>query len=160
MEPAIILSSASVAVFGSLNGSILAGARVYYAMAEDKLFFRWCAAVHPRFRTPHLSLVVQALWSVLLVSLARYDQLFTFTVFAAWIFYALTAFAVIILRRTMPDLARPYRVFAYPWVPILFVVAAGWLVVNTVIQRPVEAGWGCVIVALGVPVYWIWRRQR
>src|SRR3989475_10531462 len=93
-----------VAVFGSLNGSILAGARGYYAMAKDRLFFRWSAAGNPRFRTPHLSLVVQGLWSCLLVLLADYEQLFTYTVFAAWIFYALTALAVIILRRAQPEL--------------------------------------------------------
>ena len=148
-----------IAVFGSINGSILAGARVYYAMAKDGLFFRWCAAVHPRFRTPHLALVVQAVWSVLLVSLAGYEELFTYTVFAAWIFYALTAGGVIVLRRKLPDLPRPYRVPAYPWVPILFVVAAAAFVGNTLVEKPVEAGWGCVLVALGVPVYFIWRRS-
>ncbi|HUI40468.1 MAG TPA: amino acid permease [Terriglobia bacterium] len=148
-----------IAVFGSTNGSILAGARVYYAMAEDGLFFRWCARVHPRFRTPHLALVVQAVWSVLLVMLAGYEELFTYTVFAAWIFYALTAVAVIVLRRKLPDAPRPYRVFAYPWVPVVFVIAAAWLVGNTLVEKPVEAGWGCVLIALGVPVYLIWRRS-
>jgi basic amino acid/polyamine antiporter, APA family len=147
-----------IAVFGSTNGSILAGARVYFAMAEDGLFFRWCAKVHPRFRTPHLALVVQAVWCVLLVTLAGYEQLFTYTVFAAWIFYALTAVAVIILRRKLPKAPRPYRVTAYPWVPILFVIAALGLVGNTLIEEPVEAGWGCVLIAIGVPVYLIWRR--
>ena len=156
----LIAASIIIAVFGSLNGSILAGARVYYAMAKDGLFFRWCAAVHPRYRTPHFSLVVQAFWSVLLVSLARYEQLFTFSIFAAWIFYALTAFAVIVLRRTKPELARPYRVFAYPWVPIIFVLAAGWLVWNTLVERPHEAGWGSLILVLGVPVYLVWKRKK
>jgi APA family basic amino acid/polyamine antiporter len=147
-----------IAVFGSTNGSILAGARVYYAMARDGLFFRWCAAVHPRFRTPYLALVVQGAWSVFLVLLAGYEELFTFTIFAAWIFYALTALGVIVLRRKLPDLPRPYRVPAYPWVPILFVLAAGLFIANTLVEKPVEAGWGCVLVALGVPVYLIWKR--
>lgn len=147
-----------IAVAGSINGSILAGARVYYAMARDGLFFRWCAAVHPRFRTPHLSLLVQAAWSVFLVFLANYEQLFTFCVFAAWIFYALTALGVIVLRRKMPSAPRPYRVWAYPWVPILFVAASLWFVGNTLIERPVESGWGMLIVLLGVPVYFWWRR--
>lgn len=155
----LISASIIIAVVGSLNGSILAGARVYYAMAKDGLFFHRCAAVHPRFRTPHFSLIVQAAWSILLVSLAHYEELFTFTIFAAWIFYALTAFAVVILRRKMPDLPRPYRVFAYPFVPILFVLAAGWLTLNTIAERPVEAGWGSLIVLLGVPVYFIWKRK-
>lgn len=147
-----------IAVFGSTNGSILAGARVYYAMAQDGLFFRWCAAVHPRFRTPYLALVVQGAWSVFLVLLAGYEELFTFTIFAAWIFYALTALGVIVLRRKLPDLPRPYRVPAYPWVPILFVLAAGLFIANTLVEKPVEAGWGCVLVALGVPVYLVWKR--
>lgn len=149
-----------IAVFGSINGSILAGARVYYAMAQDGLFFRWCAAVHPRFRTPYLALVVQGAWSVFLVLLAGYEELFTYTVFAAWIFYALTALGVIALRHKMPDAPRPYRVWAYPFVPILFVAGAALFVGNTLIEKPVEAGWGCALVALGVPVYWIWKRLR
>ena len=149
-----------VAVFGSLNGSILAGARVYYAMAKDRLFFRWCAAVHPRFRTPHLSLVVQGLWSCLLVLLADYEQLFTYTVFAAWIFYALTALAVIILRRTRPELPRPYRVPGYPVVPVLFVLTAAAFVLNMLAEKTREAGIGTLIVAAGIPVYWLWRGKR
>jgi len=147
-----------IAVLGSTNGSILAGARVYYAMAKDGLFFRWCAAVHPRFHTPHLSLVVQGVWSAILVLLAGYEALFTFTVFAAWIFYALTAYAVIVLRRKRPELPRPYKVAAYPLVPVGFVLAAAWFVTNTLIEKPWEAGVGCLIVAAGVPVYWLWRR--
>ncbi len=148
-----------ISVFGSTNGSILAGARVYYAMAQDRLFFRWCAAVHPRFRTPYLALVVQGVWSVFLVLLAGYEELFTYTIFAAWIFYALTAFGVIVLRRKLPDLHRPYRVLAYPWVPIIFVVTAVVFVLNLLREKPVEAGYGAVIIALGVPVYYIWKRK-
>jgi basic amino acid/polyamine antiporter, APA family len=149
-----------ISMFGSMNGMILAGARIYYAMAEDRLFFRWCAAVHPRFRTPHLSLVLQAAWSMVLLLMGRYDQLFTYVIFAAWVFYALTAFAVVLLRRKLPDLPRPYRVFGYPFVPIAFVLAAVWFIGNTLRQKPMEAGWGSVIVALGVPVYFVWSRRE
>lgn len=147
-----------VSAFGSANASVLGGARVYYAMAKDGLFFRWCAAVHPRFHTPHLALVAQAAWSVLLVSFAGYEQLFTYTVFAAWIFYALTALGVIILRQKKPELRRPYRVFAYPWVPITFVLAAVLFIANTLIEKPVEAGWGCALAGGGVPAYFVWRK--
>ena len=146
-----------IAVLGSTNGSILAGARVYYAMARDGLFFRWCSAVHPRFHTPHLALLVQAAWAVLLVGLANYEQLFTFCIFAAWIFYALTALGVIVLRLKAPHAPRPYRVWAYPWVPILFVLASLWFVGNTLVERPKESGWGLLLILMGVPAYYVWR---
>lgn len=148
-----------IAMFGSVNGMVLAGARVYYAMAQDGLFFRWCAAVHPRFRTPHLALILQGVWAVVLVALGRYEQLFTYVIFAAWVFYALTAFAVIVLRRKKPDLPRPYRVFGYPLVPMIFVLTAAWFIMNTWVERPAEAGIGSLIVAVGVPVYLIWKRK-
>jgi APA family basic amino acid/polyamine antiporter len=154
----LVAMAVIVAAIGSLNGSILSGARVYYAMAKDGLFFKWCAAVHPRFRTPHHALLVQGVWSCFLVLLAGYEQLFTYTVFAGWLFYALTAVAVIILRRKKPDLPRPYRVIGYPFVPIVFVLAAAWFVANMLMEKPVEAGFGALIVALGVPVYFIWKR--
>jgi basic amino acid/polyamine antiporter, APA family len=148
-----------IAIFGSLNGSILSSARVYYAMAKDGIFFRSCARVHPRFHTPHVALLAQLVWSVVLVLAGGYEQLYTYVIFAGWIFYALTAFAVIVLRRKMPNKPRPYRVWAYPIVPIIFVLTAIWLVANTLIERPVEAGWGMGILALGVPVYYFWKRK-
>ncbi len=148
-----------ISTFGSLNGSILTAPRIYYAMARDGLFFRWCASVHPRFRTPHLALVVQAIWSIFLVLLGRYEQLFTYTIFAAWVFYALTAFAVIVLRRKRPDLARPHRALGYPVTPLIFVLASTWFVINTLVTKPLEAGIGSLIVALGVPAYFIWKKR-
>jgi len=147
-----------ISAFGSANSSILAGARVYYAMAKDRLFFGRCAAVHQRFHTPHVALVAQAIWSVFLVFLANYEQLFTFTVFAAWIFYTLTVLGVLVLRRKQPRLARPYQVFACPLIPVIFVGGALVFLINTLIQRPVESGWGCLFVALGIPMFLIWNR--
>jgi APA family basic amino acid/polyamine antiporter len=148
-----------VAMLGCVNGMILAGARVYYAMARDGLFFRWCGNVHPRFRTPHLSLLFQAAWAVLLVLLGTYEQLFTYVIFAGWIFYALTVLGVIILRRKRPDLPRPYRVSGYPFVPAAFLIAAACFILNTLLARPLEAGIGCGIVALGFPAYLLWKHR-
>jgi APA family basic amino acid/polyamine antiporter len=148
-----------VAMLGCVNGMILAGARVYYAMAKDGLFFRWCGLVHPKFHTPHLSLLSQAAWAILLVLLGTYEQLFTYVIFAGWIFYALTVFAVILLRRKRPDLRRPYRVTGYPLVPAVFLVAAAGFILNTLLAKPLESGIGCGIVALGFPVYWLWKRR-
>jgi APA family basic amino acid/polyamine antiporter len=149
-----------VAVFGCINSSILSAPRVYYAMAGDGLFFGWCRSIHPRFRTPHLALVAQAVWSIVLVALGTYEQLYTYVIFAAWIMYALTTFGVVVLRRKLPALPRPYRVFGYPLVPVVFVLAAIWLVGNLVIERPKEAAWGILIVGLGVPTYFFWKRKE
>jgi APA family basic amino acid/polyamine antiporter len=148
-----------ISTLGSLNGSILAAPRVYYAMARDGLFFRWCARVHPRFHTPHVALLVQGVWAIVLVAAGTYEQLLTYVIFAAFVFYALTAFAVVVLRRTMPDAPRPYRVFGYPYVPIIFVLGSAWFLVNTLMEEPVEAGCGAVMLGLGVLVYGFWKRR-
>lgn len=147
-----------VSTLGSLNGSILGPPRVYYAMAKDGLFFQWCARVHPRFRTPHLALIVQGAWAVILVAAGTYEQLFTYTIFSAFIFYALTAFAVILLRRSHPETARPYRVWGYPFVPIIFVLGSAWFLANTLIEEPLQAGCGAVMLGVGAVVYRYWRQ--
>jgi APA family basic amino acid/polyamine antiporter len=148
-----------ISTLGSLNGSILAAPRVYYAMATDGLFFRWCARVHPRFHTPHVALIVQGFWAIVLVAAGTYEQLFTYAIFAAFVFYALTALAVVVLRRTKPDVPRPYRVFGYPYVPLIFVLGSAWFLANTLVEEPVEAGCGAVMLGVGVLVYWFWRRR-
>jgi basic amino acid/polyamine antiporter, APA family len=148
-----------ISTLGSINGSVLAAPRVYYAMAKDGLFFRWCAAVHPRFRTPHLALLLQGALAIFLVLLGSYEQLFTYVIFAAWVFYALTAFAVIVLRRKRPGLPRPYRVWGYPVVPVVFVLATAWFLVNMLLEKPAEAGGGCLILLAGIPVYFVWKRR-
>jgi len=148
-----------ISTLGSLNGSILAAPRVYYAMARDGLFFRWCARVHPRFHTPHLALLVQGVWAIVMVAAGTYEQLFTYVIFAAFVFYALTALAVVVLRRTQPDAPRPYRVFGYPYVPIIFVLGSACFLVNTLVEKPVEAGFGAAMLAAGVLVYGFWKRR-
>jgi len=148
-----------ISTLGSLNGSILAAPRVYYAMARDGLFFNWCARVHPRFHTPHVALLVQGAWAIVLVAAGTYEQLFTYVIFAAFVFYALTALAVIVLRRKLPDVPRPYRVFGYPYVPMIFVLGSTCFLVNTLVEEPVEAGCGAVMLGIGVLVYWFWKRK-
>ena len=153
-----------VAAFGSANVSVLGGARVYYAMANDGLFFSWCAAVHPRFRSPHLALLAQAAWAIVLVCLASYEELLAYTVFVAWAFYALAACGLIVLRHKHPNWSRPYRVFGYPWTPAIFVIVTTLFVLNIFLSKPAESACGCLLIALGVPAYYFsrkrWRSNR
>jgi len=148
-----------ISTLGSLNGSILAAPRVYYAMARDGLFFRWCTHIHPRFHTPDVALLVQAAWAIILVAAGTYEQLYTYVIFAAFVFYALTALAVVVLRRKRPDAPRPYRVFGYPYVPIIFVLGSAWFLVNTLLEEPVEAAGGAVMLGVGGLVYGFWKRR-
>jgi APA family basic amino acid/polyamine antiporter len=152
---AILLS-----MFGALNGSILTGARIFYAMAEDGLFFRKFASVHPRYFTPAVALVGQALWAGLLILSGRFRQLTTYVVFASWVFYSLSALALIRLRRTRPDLDRPYMSWGYPYSQLLFVTAATGIILNTLWVSPRESMVGLAIIFLGIPVFWIWESRR
>ena len=149
-----------ISALGSLNGSILGAPRVYYAMARDGLFFRWCARVHPRFRTPHVALLVQMAWAIFMVGAGTYEQLYTYAIFTAFVFYALTALAVPVLRRARPEAPRPYRVLGYPYVPLIFVVCSAWFLANTLREEPWEAGWGAAMLGVGVLVYWFWKPRR
>jgi APA family basic amino acid/polyamine antiporter len=152
---AILLS-----MFGALNGSILTGARIFYAMADDGLFFRKFASVHPRYFTPAVALVGQALWAGLLILSGRYRELTTYVVFASWVFYSLSALALIRLRRTRPDLERPYMSWGYPYSQLLFVIAAIGIILNTLWVSPRESMVGLAIIFLGIPVFWIWESRE
>ncbi|MBI3299703.1 MAG: amino acid permease [Elusimicrobia bacterium] len=142
-----------VSTFGCVNGMVLAGPRVTYAMAEDKRLPAWLAFVHPRFRVPTNALLAQMVWSILLVWSGRYDQLFTYVVSAAFIFYGLTGAGVLVLRRTRPDAERPYKVPLYPILPLAYVVFCAAFVANSFREKPMESLAGLAIVLLGVPVY-------
>jgi APA family basic amino acid/polyamine antiporter len=150
----------AVSCFGAMASCILSGARVYYAMAEDGVFFRALARVHPRWRTPVASLVLQAIWAAALALSGRYDQLFTYVMFMMVLSYVLTVAALFVLRRKMPDAPRPYRCAGYPWVPALYVVLGSIWAINAVREKPTEALAGIGIVLLGVPFYLYWRRQK
>jgi APA family basic amino acid/polyamine antiporter len=148
-----------VSILGSLNGLVLTGPRVYYAMARDGLFPGMFGKISSRYRTPMLALIVQGVWSAVLAVSGSYDQLFTDVIFTAWIFYGLAVGGVLVLRRTQPQIHRLFRVPGYPWVPLLFSVAAIGLVISTIVERPGGALIGIALVAAGIPVYVFLARQ-
>ena len=148
-----------VSIFGCLSATILACARIYLPMAEDGVFFPALARVHPTYRTPGPSLVAQGAWSIALAFTGTYEQLYTYVVFAAFLFHVATAAAVFVLRRARPDAPRPYRTWGYPWVPIAFIVTSAAFVLNTLIERPRASLLGLALVALGLPAYAGWRRR-
>ena len=151
---ALILCS----IFGALNGTILTSPRVYYAMAKDGVFFRVVARIHPRYQTPAVALIVLGAWSTVLAVSGSFEQLYTYVIFAMWIFSAAAIAGVIILRRRMPDLHRPYKVWGYPILPIAFILAALAIVANTLVSKPKESVLGLAIVLAGVPLYYAWKR--
>ncbi|HEV2287580.1 MAG TPA: amino acid permease [Candidatus Acidoferrales bacterium] len=142
-----------VSILGSINGMVLTGPRVYYAMAHDSAFPRIFGQINDRYRTPMLALIVQGIWSAVLALSGTYQQLFTDVIFAAWIFYGLAVAGVLVLRRNRPQLERPFHVPGYPWIPLLFSMAAIGVVLSTIIERPIGALVGTALVASGVPVY-------
>jgi APA family basic amino acid/polyamine antiporter len=153
---ALILCS----IFGALNGTILTGPRAYFAMARDGVFFSSVGRVHPRFKTPALAVLVQGVLSIVLAVSGTYEQLFTYVIFSAWIFYGAAVVAVLVLRRQRPNLERPYRICGSPIVPIVFALAALGIVVNTLLTKPRESGVGLGIILLGLPIYFAWRRKE
>jgi APA family basic amino acid/polyamine antiporter len=154
---------AAVVVVSTLGCNVagtLAMSRACYAMAVDRLFFRSVAVVHPRYRTPHVAIAVTCVWSALLAVSGSYNQLFTYVTFASVLFSTLGGVAIFRLRHTHASLPRPYKTWGYPWVPALFVAGSGLLVVNTLMERPVESLLGLGLVAIGLPAYWYWNGQR
>ncbi|MBZ5555797.1 MAG: amino acid permease [Acidobacteriia bacterium] len=146
-------------VFGAMTGSILAAPRVYFAMAKDGLLFRWVSETHPRFHTPHRAIMLQAVWASVLVWSGTYRQLFTRVIFTEWIFFAMMAGGIFLLRKR-PGYAPAYRVWGYPWVPAIFVVASATIVVNRLVSEPLDSAAGLALVALGVPAYYLWAAAR
>jgi len=148
-----------LSILGAANSNILTAPRVYYAMAMDRLFFRRVAAVHPRTRTPHVSILAMGAWTAVLAMSGTFEQLFAYVVFGQWIFFALTVGAVLVLRRRRPDLPRPVRVWGFPATPIVFIAAAVFISVSSLISGPANALAGLAIIALGIPVYLFWRAR-
>jgi len=154
---AIVSGLILVSIFSALNGLVLTTPRMYFAMARDGLFFKRLAVVHPRFGTPALAIIVLTAWGAVLAASGTFEQLLTYAVFSGWIFYGLGALAVFAFRRAEPNVERPFRVPGYPVTPLLFVAASAALVFNTIATQPGRASVGLVFVAVGAPVYFIWR---
>lgn len=147
-----------VSLFGCLASGILTASRIYLPMAEDGLFFRSLARVHPKHRTPTASLVAQGVWATALALLGTYEQLLGYAVFVLYVFHGATAIALFRLRRTRPAAARPYRVWGYPWVPGLFLLTSIFFVASSFLASPVDSLIGTGLVALGIPAYLWWTR--
>jgi basic amino acid/polyamine antiporter, APA family len=154
MAAAIMISG-----FGCANGLILSGARVYYAMAKDGLFFRNVAKLHPKYKTPAVSLMVQMVWACLLCVSGSYGQLLDYIIFAVLVFYVLTIVGLFVLRRTRPDANRPYRAVGYPILPIIYIVMALFIDVVLLRYKPQFTWPGLIVVLLGIPVYYAWSRS-
>jgi len=154
MAGAILIST-----FGCANGLTLAGARVYYAMSRDGLFFKSVGKLHPRYKTPGAGLLIQAVWATFLCLSGSYGQLLDYIIFAALLFYMLTIAGLFVLRFKQPDAPRPYKALGYPVLPALYIVLAGWICIVLLRYKPQYTWPGLVLVLLGIPVYLFWSRQ-
>ena len=148
----------AISCFSAAATCTLSGARVYLAMAQDGVFFKRMAVIHPKWRTPAFSLIGQGIWAAALTLSGRYDQLYTYVIFSMVLSYTLTVIGMFLLRWKRPEIPRPYRCTGYPWLPAIYVlIGAAWLL-NTIVKRPLEAFWSIAIVLVGVPGYLYWKR--
>jgi len=151
----IILTS----ITGTCNGHLMTSPRAFYAMAKDGLFFKSVAKIHPKYLTPHVAIIVMAIWGCILSTSGTFEQLFTYVIFGYWIFMGLTVAGVIILRKKMPDLPRPYKTWGYPVTPILFIFSAVFLTLNSLIRTFWNSFAGLGVIAIGIPVYFFWKSR-
>jgi amino acid transporter len=156
----LVSAAVMVSAFGSLNGSMMVGPRIFYAMAEDRLFFRPLAEVHPRFATPWASIVLAAALGIIYVSIREFAELADQFIIGIWPFYALGVAATFVLRRKRADLERPYRAFGYPVVPALFLLAAVYLLGNYMVSQPLLFFADVGVILTGIPAYFWWERRN
>jgi APA family basic amino acid/polyamine antiporter len=149
----------AISCFSAAATCTLSGARVYMAMAQDGVFFKRMAVIHPRWRTPAFSLIGQGIWAAALTLSGRYDQLYTYVIFGMVLSYTLTVIGMFWLRWKRPEIPRPYRCTGYPWLPAIYVLIGAAWILNTIWKRPLEAFWSIVIVVIGVPGYTYWKRS-
>jgi amino acid transporter len=156
----VVAAMVMLSAFGALNGSTMTGPRIFYAMAEDGLFFRPIAAIHARFRTPYAAIALAAALGIGYVSFRRFEELANAFILGIWPFYALAVLAVFTLRRKRPDLHRPYRTWGYPFVPIVFLIASVAMLLNAAVRETKSTLVGFGIILLGIPVYYVWQSMR
>jgi APA family basic amino acid/polyamine antiporter len=149
----------TVSILGALNVVTMIGPRIYYAMARDGLFFNRLTRVHPTFSTPASAIILQAIWACFLILTGTFGALFTYVSVIITLFSALTVGSVIVLRWKRPELKRPYKLWGYPIVPILFILAHLWIVWGSLVQNPWDSLRGVIIVSLGIPAYLIWQSR-
>ena len=149
-----------ISTFGCCNGLILSGARVYYTMAKDNLFFKRAGTLDAKHNTPVFALVVQCIWTVLLTLSGQYNDLLDYVIFAVLLFYILTIAGLFRLRQTRPDMERPYRAVGYPVLPALYILVAGLIEILLLFNKPAFTVRGLILVLLGVPVYFLWRKKE
>ncbi len=150
----------AISCFSAAATCTLSGARVYLAMAQDGVFFKRMAEIHPKWRTPAFSLIGQGVWAGALTLSGRYDQLYTYVIYGMVLSYTLTVIAMFWLRWKRPEIPRPYRCTGYPWLPAIYVLIGTAWTLNTIFTRPTEAFWGTAIVLVGVPGYLYWKRSN
>ncbi len=155
----VIAAIILVSMFSAANGITLTAPRLYYSMSRDGVFFAKLAEVHPRFNTPAIAIVTSSVWAMVLAATGTFQQLLTYVVFVGWIFYAFGALAIFVYRRREPNLARPFRTPGYPLTPILFVLSAAAIVINTIVTQPRNVIFAIALMALGVPAYYMWRSR-
>ncbi|MEE1507313.1 MAG: amino acid permease, partial [Candidatus Neomarinimicrobiota bacterium] len=148
-----------ISLFGGNNVNVLTSARIIYAMAKDNLFFKKTKQIHPKLQSPANALIIQCIWAIILTFSGSFNQLITYIIFASWIFYGMSAGAVIILRKKKPDMDRPYKTPFYPWVPIIFILFAIFLTINTIIEAPRDAAIGTGLILAGLPLYYYWKKN-
>jgi amino acid transporter len=156
----VISALVMLSAFGALNGSTLTGSRILYAMADDRLFFRPIAHVHPKFGTPDAAIILCSMLGIAYVSSRGFERLANDFILGIWPFYALAVGAVFILRRRQPDAVRPYRTLGYPIVPLVFLIASVLMLANSLIRDTLPTLLNFGIILLGIPVYFFWRRRR
>jgi basic amino acid/polyamine antiporter, APA family len=156
---AMVSVAAIVSILAALNGVLISGSRVPFAMARDGYFFAWVGKIS-RFQTPAASLALQGVWSVLLLASGRFEDIIKMVIFTEWILYGMATAAVLVLRKTRPEMPRPYRVWGYPLVPIVFVLVAAALLYATLRESPRESGMGLGLIGIGLPFYYYWKRRE